>query len=93
MSNLKTIEQYNAQQWREYDELRRNPPPPKPFPPTETGVACECGAELHWDRGVFYGHSPTNLGILCRTCGRRGYASASAGPKLFRLIPDDRIPK
>ncbi len=85
MSNLKTIEQWNAEQKCKYDALQRKPPPPLGL-----GVACECGYELRRDIGVCYGSSPAFLGIICRTCGRRGYIGGWSGPDCIVLLPNDK---
>ena len=68
---MKTIAQWNAEKAKAY-----RPPKPysfKPVKPRKIGAACKCGKPLFEDVMVMYGNGPFYSGIVCPSCGQKGY--------------------
>lgn len=46
----------------------------EPINPIQTsGIACECGAELFWDRNRYRGDGPFFCVLFCKNCGKTGF--------------------
>lgn len=56
------------------------------------GIICDCGAEIHEERGVYWCMRPMHQGIICPACTRRGYFHSWVGTYKFVWMEKDGKP-